>query len=115
MAEDAPDDARQQFVSVAWLMSEEPLAPKDDLAFAVLNHLLLGTASSVPRAELRAGRGGAGDLRSARVGRGCVFGIALTVSKPHFPDHLRWTLGRAAVAWKIGRTANALVKCPSPP
>ena len=35
-----------QFVTLSWLLNTEPLPPKVKLAFSVLNHLLLGTASA---------------------------------------------------------------------
>ena len=44
MADDA--EKARQFVSLNWLLNEDPLTPGEELNWQVLNHLLLGTAAA---------------------------------------------------------------------
>ena len=85
VADDAEEADMRQFVSLNWLLNEEEaLTPDDELTWQVLNHLLLGTASSdLERALLESqlgasvvGGGFASHLQQATFGVG-LKGVAL--------------------------------------
>ena len=58
----------KQYVTLGWLLNDAPLPPKTKLAFGVLNHLLLGTASSALEKPLMESGLGASVIGSAYSG-----------------------------------------------
>jgi len=47
-----PSAEAKKMISVNWLLTDEPVSPKDELGLAVLDHLLMGTSTSTLRKAL---------------------------------------------------------------